>query len=1016
MKLSQICIARPVLTVVLSLVLMIMGIVSFQLLEVRFQPFVFRPHLMIFTFYHGASPALIEQTVTQPLEDALVDTPNLDLMSSTSSQNMSRIILSFNTVSEEQFIIAQSQVLQEISGVNLPASSEKPAVQISSDGGDLIDIGITDPNLSLLQLVDYANNFIVNRLQQVPGVVEAEVNAPNPALNISLQPSRMAALGITVSDINKALENNNTSFSAGQIFNGSQTLPVNASISLPDISAFQGLVIGNSNGRLIRLGDVASINFGSNYIGGWFTKINGKPGIDIFVDAADDANPIAAAAGVRAMIKQLSQGFPSSMHSQIIFDLGQPLLEAIHEVFITILEAVVLVILITWICLGNWRATLIPIVTIPVCLVAAFAIMLALGFTINVMTLLALVLAVGMVVDDSIVVLENSYRHIEQGLSPLEAAKKGINEISFAIIGVTICLVAVYAPVGLMPPGFAAIFFKEFAFTLAGCVLISGFLALTLSPMMCAYMIKVHQPSRYEAKLFQFTESLRLRYRAVLASVLNHRNICIGLFAILFAVGAWTFHSLASNLLPKSELNYVQLLLQGPNAASTDMMEGLTSQFMSQLTSNPGIESSFTFGGGSGNPSNQTYNFLQLKPQNERNQSNDQIAAYVNNLIAQTPALSGGATVLDANGNSSFQQQGDLFFYVAGLGSYQDINQAINNLVTQLNQNPSLSNVTNNLSFNSQSYNLSINRNLVAELGVNIGDLTDTISTMLGGQTLVSQYQAEGQGYPIQLQLPKDNLQDLSVLDKIYVKSNTGVLIPVSRFVTVQSTLDLPSRFHVNQLRAGQVTANINPGYTMGQAVAVIQAAAKSSLPDGMQLVFAGDARNMLQNSQSLNLIFALGLLFIYLVLAALFESFVDPLIILLTIPLCITGALIALKLTGGSLNMYTGIGLVTLIGLVSKHGVLITQFANQLRSEGLELKEALIEAASIRLRPILMTTATMVLGAIPLIFATGTDANGRQQIGWVIVAGLIVGTFFSLFVVPIAYSLLSKHKTKFKY
>jgi len=457
-------------------------------------------------------------------------------------------------------------------------------------------------------------------------------------------------------------------------------------------------------------------------------------------------------------------------------------------------------------------------------------------------------------------------------------------------------------------------------------------------------------------------------------------------------------------------------MLNGPNSASIDYMKAQTTQFMQQVTDNPAIENSFTFGGGMGSSSNSTFNFVQLKPQSQRKLTNDQLVIQLNNLLAQNPALSGGSIVLDANNNNSFSQQGDLMFYVAGLGSYQDLNQAINNLVNQLSQYPGFMNVNNGLQFNSQAYNLNIDRNLVAELGVNIGDLTDAIATMLGGRTLISQYQVNGQGYPIVMQLAKDNLMDLSILNKIYVKTNAGGLIPVSRLVSVNSTLDLPTRFHVNQLRAGQVTASISPGYTMGQVVHYIQTVAKNTLPSGMQLVLGGQARNMVQNGGSLNLIFILGITFIYLVLAALFESFLDPLIILLTIPLCITGALFALKLAGGSLNMYTGIGLITLIGLVSKHGVLITQFTNQLRAEGFELTEALVQAASIRLRPILMTTATMVLGAIPLIFATGTDANGRQQIGWVIVAGLVVGTFFSLFVVPVAYSVLARYKKKLKH
>ena len=1013
MKLSEVCIKRPVLTIVLSLVLVFLGLLGFMQLTVRFAPYYFRPHLTILANYPGAGSQAVEMNVTQLLENALNGTPGLTQISSQSQTGYANINLSFKDLSQQQFVVAQSQVLQEIASVKLPQNVDQPHVFQGNAGSWTYLVALTDPNMSTVELNNYVNNVLATRIATIPGVGNINQWTDTSTLFISLNPAKMAALGITATQVTNALENNNQNLAAGQVVTAQQYIQVNADLTLNSVDDFKNLVISNSQGRQITLGDISTVSVDSSVSSGGFTEVNGQNAGALMISASDDANPIEVSENIGKLLTTMAVGFPPGMDYHVIFNIGKPLKDAVNEVYQTIGIAIVLVIFVSLLFLGSLRTTLIPVITIPICLIASFAVILFLGFTINVMTLLAFVLGVGLVVDDAIVVLENCVRHIEKGLAPFEAAYKSINEISFAVLGMTLCLVAIYVPIIFMPKSMVAAFAQEFSFTLAGAVLISGFIALTLTPMMCARVLRAQHHSIYEQRLSQLTAHLQQRYQGLLTKVLQHQKTMIIGFLIFLGLTGVMYKALPTELLPVNQLNYVLGQVVGPSSANNAFMQVQSEKLMQALKQQYPQIQNILFGNSS---VGSVFVMLQLKPNTWFGPDPATLARQINTTIRNHyPNINGGLSVFNANQTGGNNHQGNFYFYVSGLASYQEISRAAQSLVDGLSQYSGVTDPVSATQFNSQTIDLNVNRDYATSLGVNIDDINAAISTLFGGYTAISQYQVGGYGYPIVVQLPEEDLQNFDILNTTYVKNAIGNLIPLSSLVTAQMALDLPYRQHVNLLRAGEVDANIAPGYTTGQIIAKVNQLAKN-LPANLSITYANNISTFQQSINAMNLIFILGFVFIYLVLAALFESFIDPLIMLVGIPPCILGALVALWLMGGSLNIYTNISLVTLIGLISKHGVLITQFSNQLRMEGVELHEAVKRAASIRLRPILMTSLTMILGALPLVFATGTDAFGRRQIGVVIVFGLIFGTFFSLFVVPVAYTLLARFKSRFKH
>lgn len=1008
MKFSHTCIERPVLATVLSLILILIGFLGYQYLHMRYMPYVFKPNISINTNYNGANAKLVEESITDPLEKSLSNVPHLDYMHSESSDGQSNIKLYFKAINESEFTVVLAQVQRAVADTqSILPEHVTPYVRTAGHTGNFImAVAFTDPHMSQLALSNYVAEDISKEVQRVDGVGYIFPWHFNLALRINLNPEKMAMFGITLAQLRQRLDDSNAQFPVGSQITQMQMIPIDAKVSMSSINSFLNLVIQNNAGHLVRLKDIATVQLSTQTLGGTVMQMDDQPSSGLGIVSSNDANPISVGNAVKDKLKAIQVNLPPGMKMSVTFNATSYLKASVHEVFNAIFEAMILVCLVILIFLGRWRAALIPIVTIPVCLLSSFAIIYALGFTINMLTLLAMVLAVGMVVDDAIVVLENTHRHVEGGMPSVKASHQSVKEISFAVLGMTICLLAVYLPTGFMH-GQTAIYFREFAFTLAASILISGFVALTLTPMMCSKLLQRHQLNRYEMRLDKVFHYSRVKYQSVLSHILKHPWRLAAVFVVLIALGFGLLSQLQSSILPVAYGPFARMFLNGPKTMNANELYRQTQGLIRKIKAQPSVEHVFIVV-----EDGMLFGFMRFKPAYAKNnQAVAEDVQKINALVHQVPGISGGASPINLNHHGQASEQGSFQFLVLGEQSYHKISQSAAQLVKALNETKLFSTVTNSVKTGNMTKTLQIKRQLAASLNVPLASITNALSVYFGGHQLETYYRLGNERYPIIMQLPEKELANFDILQKIYVANTSGQLLPLSRFVTVKQSLSMPTREHFNQRRAASIYANLAPGVSLSQAINAVRSLSKRILPSDQSIQFVGQARTMSSNNKSMAWIFVLGLLFIFLVLAALFESFIDPLIILMTVPVCIVGALLILWLTGSTLNTYTGVALVTLIGLVSKHGILITQFANQQRLQGVSVREAVLNAAAIRLRPILMTTLTMVLGAVPLVIASGPGYVGRMQVGIVIISGLILGTIFSLFIVPVAYCVLTKLK-----
>jgi len=667
---------------------------------------------------------------------------------------------------------------------------------------------------------------------------------------------------------------------------------------------------------------------------------------------------------------------------------------------------VLLVAVICFFFLRNWRAMLIPLVTIPVSLVGAFTLMLVLGFSINTLTLLALVLAIGLVVDDAIVMLENIYRHVEEGMAPLAAAFRGAKEIGFAVVAMTLTLAAVYAPVAFMT-GRTGKLFTEFALTLAGAVIVSGFVALTLSPMMCSKLLRHEKKhGRLYNAIERFLEGLTAGYRRALVASLNLRWAVMLAFALVAGTSVVLLQALKSELAPVEDRGVVIGMFTGPEGATIDYMERYARQIEAIYAKTPDVQRYFVV---SGNPTvSQGISFVGLTDWKARTRHSTEIAKSLQPQFFGVPGVLAFPVTPPSLGQSPRDRP--ISFVIMTSAPYEDLLAYTDRMLDAVRDNPGFVSPDTDLKLTKPELAIDVDRDKAADLGVSVEVIGRTLETMLGGRQ-VTRYKKDAEQYDVIVQVEAASRTDPRDIDDIFVRGKSGEMIPLANLVRVRETVSPRELNHFGQRRAVTISANLAPGYAMGEALEFLDAAAARILPPGYAVDYNGQSREFRTSSASLALTFVLALAFIYLVLAAQFESFRDPFIIMLTVPLSMTGALAALYFTGGTLNVYSQIGLVTLVGLITKHGILIVEFANQLRDKGGALREAVVDASVLRLRPILMTTGAMVLGAIPLALATGAGAESRQQIGWVIVGGLLLGTFFTLFVVPTVYTLLARRE-----
>lgn len=1012
MILSDISIRRPVLATVMSLLIMLIGLIAFDRLPVREYPNIDAPVVSVRTVYPGASAEVMESQITKTLEDSLSGIEGIRTIKSVSREEVSQITVEF--VQSRDPEAAANDARDRVARVRgqLPTEAEDPVVaKIEADAQAIIWMAFSSDRQSPLEITDYADRVVADQLKTLPGVASVIIGGERRyAMRVWLDPDRMAALGVTVQDVETALRSQNTELPSGRIESQTREFSVLAETDLKTPAEFERIIIRDSGGTLIRLADIGRAEIGAEDERN-IVRVNGRAAVGLGIVKQSTANTLEVARAVKAELPRLQATLPPGMQIKVAFDSSIFIEKSIDAVYKTMLEAMVLVVGVIFLFLRNWRATLIPFVTIPVSLIGAFIFLYAMGFTINVLTLLGLVLAIGLVVDDAIVMLENIYRHIEEGMPPYEAALKGAKEIGFAVMAMTLTLAAVFAPLAFAE-GNTGKLFTEFALTVAAAVLVSGFVALTLTPMMASRILR-HE-TRHNV-LFNLGErvlkGLNNAYTRGLTRVVKHPLI-VALVFVLVAVAAFgLLKSLKSELAPTEDRGFFIGFMLAPEGSTMQYTDGYARQLEGMYQNVPEVDSAFVVvapGLERPNPVNSALSFVMLKPWEQRTRSQ---MAITESLGPQMFMGMPGVLAFPINPPSLGQSfRNPPLQFVVQAPSYAELDQAVEALMTKVRAYPGLLNADSDLKLNKPQLKVNINRDKAAQMGVGIDTIGRTLETLLGGRE-VTRFKQAGEQYNVIVQLDPAARATPQNLTALYVRGDGGSLTALSNLVAVTETVAPKELNHFNRQRAAVISANIAPGYTLGEALSFMDQAARDTLPKSAHTALDGQSREFGESGQTLAITFGLALIIIYLVLAAQFESFISPFIILLTVPLAATGALLALKLTGATLNVYSQIGLVMLVGLITKHGILIVEFANQLRERGKTKVEAVIEAASLRLRPILMTTAAMVLGAVPLALAHGAGAESRSPIGWVIVGGLLLGTLLTLFVIPVAYTLLTRDR-----
>ena len=1028
MTLSEICIRRPVLASVLSLMVLLVGAVSFFQLSLREYPKIDTPVVNVETRYAGASAEIIESQVTKPLEDSIAGIEGVDVLTSISRAEQSQITVRFKLSRDADG--AAADVRDRVSRVRqkLPADVDEPVIaKVEADANPIIWIAFTSDSHSALEISDFANRIFKPRLQTLTGVADVRVFGERRyAMRIFLDRDRLAAQRLTPADVEDALRRQNVEIPAGRIESRQREFNVVSQTDLRTPEEFGAVVVRTVNGLPVRIRDVAEV-FIAPQAERAVVRFNGQPAVSLGMIRQATANPLDMAAALRAQLPRLERELPEGMQARIANDQTVFIEQAIKRVFITIGEAVLLVAAVIFFFLRSWRAAIIPLVTIPVSLIGAFALMYAAGFTVNTLTLLALVLAIGLVVDDAIVVLENIFRHIEEGMAPIEAAFKGMREISFAVVAMTITLAAVFVPLAFTP-GRTGRLFVEFALALSGAVVVSGFVALTLSPMMSSRLLR-HETKHgvlytaierllvavkrgYERALHWLLEprraGLRLGGSGGRRVFGTNRSLVLLVIAGLLASIAWFNANIKRELAPVEDRGTILSIFSGPEGASIDYTARYSAQVEPIARTVPEIDRVFVV---SGVPTaTQGTSFLRLRPWSERDRHVREIARELAPQFGSIPGILAFPVVPPALGQG-FREQPINFVILSG-DPYEKIQEVVNRILADIAGNPGLQGVDTDLRLNRPELKVSIDRDKAADSGVQIETVGRTLETTLGGRN-VTRFKRDGEQYDVVVQLRAEERTAPDDISNIFVRGRGDAMIPLASLIRIDETIAPRELNHFGQRRAITIRASLAPDYTMGQALDFVQASFDRHAPPGYTFDLNGPSREFRESGAALGAVFVLALLFIYLVLAAQFESFRDPLIILLTVPLAMVGALLALTLSPiGSLNVYSQIGLVTLIGLITKHGILIVEFANQLQEQGRQVREAVIEASVLRLRPILMTTLATASGAMPLMLASGAGAESRQQIGLVIVGGMLVGTFFTLFVIPTIYSWMAHRRT----
>ena len=1005
MQLPEISIRRPVFATVLSLLILLVGWVSFTGLPVREYPKIDEPVVTVTTRLAGASSEVIESQLSKVIEDSVAGIEGVDVITSVSRQEQSQITVKFKL--ERNPDAAAADVRDKVSRVRqkLPQDIDEPVIaKVEADAFPVIWLALSSDTHDALQLSDFANRIAKPLLQTAPGAADVRVYGERRySMRIWLDPDRLAAYRLTVQDVEDALRRSNLEVPAGRIESGQREFNVTAATDLQRRPDFVQMTIKTVNGLPVRLGDVARVSE-SAQDERTSVRLNGRDAISLGVIRQATANPLVLSAGVRERLDKLRADLPQGVTVDVANDNSVFIDRSIQAVYKTILEAVVLVALVIFVFLRTLRASIIPLVTIPVSLIGTFGLMALFGFSINTLTLLALVLAIGLVVDDAIVVLENIYRYIEEGMAPFEAAIKGAREIGFAVVAMTLTLAAVYAPLAFAP-GRTGRLFAEFALALAGAVVVSGFVALTLSPMMCSKLLKHNPtPGRFDRGMEAVLNAITRGYARVLAWTLKARWLVLLVMAGSAAGTWWLVNDIKQELAPIEDRGVILTVINGPDGATMDYTRKYAEAIEKVGQEYTEFDRVFSI---VGNPTVAQANvFLRARPWEERTKNTQTLAREITPRIAGLPGVSAFPITPPSLGQG-FRER-PINYVIVTSDSYENLAKVVRKFQEEMAKNPGFVQVDTDLRLNKPEIRMDVDRERAADMGVSVEAIARTVQTMLGGRT-VTRYKKDGEQYDVVVQTEGTQRSTPEDIDRLFVRGRNDTMIPLAALVKTREVVVPRDLNHFGQRRSASITANLAPNLALGEALTQMDAIAATVLPTGYTADLNGQSREFRNSSGSLAIVFVLALLFIYLVLAAQFESFVDPFIIMLSVPLSMLGALLALKFTGGTLNVFSQIGLITLVGLITKHGILIVEFANQLQEQGQTKLAAVKASAAQRLRPILMTTGAMVLGSVPLALATGAGAESRQQIGWVIVGGMSLGTLLTIFVVPTMYSLLAR-------
>jgi len=1012
MKFTDLFIRRPVLATVISLVLLVLGLRSFGILPVFQFPRTQNAVITVSTIYFGADPDLVAGFITTPLENSIAQVNGIDYMTSTSTNSSSviTVTLKLNYDSDKALTEMNAQITSVLN--QLPPQTQKPVMTISiGQTLDAMYIGFSSKVLPSNYITDYLLRVVQPKLQSVDGVQTAElIGSKNFALRAWLDPKKMAAYGLTAADVSTALAQNDFLSGVGNTKGLMVQTNLNASTNLHSVEEFRNLVIRQSDNAMVRLQDVANVTLGAE---NYDTEVafDGKSAVYIGIQVAPTANLLDVVKGVRDVMPEIQAQLPQGIEAKIVYDSTRFVNSSIHEVIKTLAEALLIITFVVFAFLGSPRSVLIPVIAIPLSLIGTFTLMLAFGFSINLLTLLAFVLAIGLVVDDAIIVVENVNRHIEAGMAPMPAAIQAARELAGPIIAMTIVLVSVYVPIGFQG-GLTGALFTEFAFTLVGTVTVSAIVALTLSPMMCSRLLKPHiaQDTSLESRAVHFIdagfEKVRGIYTRSLHGSLDYLPVT-AVFAVIVLGSIYFLYAAAKHeLAPQEDQGIIVSLLTAAPNSTLQQRDPYAQQNYRIFAAHPETDHVFQL-----DVPGRMVAGMVMKPWDERGKTSNELQPVVQqelNNIAGAQAVSFQPPSLPGSRGLPIQ------FVIGTTDPFERLNDVVQEFLQQAQKGGMFMFINSDLRIDLPQSTVEIDRNKAALLGLSMQDIGNSLAAMLGGG-YVNYYSLAGRSYKVIPQVQQRYRLNTSQLLDYYVRTASGTSVPLSSVVHITTKTAPESLNHFQQLNAATVQGVAQPGVTTGEALGYLKDLADRTLPQGYSVDYGGQSRQFMQESSGFVVMFAFALVIIFLALAAQFESFRDPFIILVSVPMSIAGALIfiSLGIGGASLNIYTQVGLVTLMGLISKHGILIVQFANNLRLQGKTKREAIEMAAAIRLRPILMTTAAMVLGVIPLIIASGAGAASRFNMGLVIASGLAIGTVFTLLVVPAVYMLFASNNVK---